>query len=265
MQNNARAADSDESTVVAVILAAGKGKRMRSARAKVLHTVADGSTMLAHVMAQAHQASVHNLIVVVGHEREKVCQEALCTDATARIAVQEQQLGTGHAVAQAARHLDELAADQVLVLSGDVPLLRSDTIRDLLSTLTVTEAQGVVLSAVVSDPFGLGRIVRDKTSGAIVEIVEQKDCTPELARLSEINSGVYAFQWHALRSVLSRIDCSNAQNEYYLTDAVRLLLAAGHKVVCKRLEPERNYEIIGVNTPQQLEQVNRILLQTIDH
>lgn len=214
--------------------------------------------MLGHVIAQARQASIDEIVVVVGYERDHVSAETRRNDARARIAEQSEQLGTGHAVIQARDHLNELAADQVVILSGDVPLLQANTIRKVLATLQESRAQGVVLSAIVDDPFGLGRIVRDKESGRITEIVEQKDCTPALAEIAEINSGVYAFQWPALRSVLDQIGCSNAQNEYYLTDAIRLLIEQGHSVVCKQLPKTEMHQIIGVNTVEQLEQVNQI-------
>lgn len=241
--------------IAAVILAAGKGTRMCSPLAKVLHSVA-GISMIAHVIKNAQLAGIEEIIVIVGHQHEQVCEEARRCHPNVHFAYQMEQLGTGHAVIQAIDVLNDIGAERIVILSGDVPLLHSNTIRSVLTAMVEENAKGVVLSAIVDQPYGMGRILRE--SNVMTKIVEEKDCTLFEKNIFEINSGVYAFDWLSLKSVLAKIESNNAQHEYYLTDAIRLLLEKGDHVICKRLDTQDNDQIIGVNDKKQLDHVETI-------
>jgi bifunctional UDP-N-acetylglucosamine pyrophosphorylase / glucosamine-1-phosphate N-acetyltransferase len=231
-----------------VILAAGTGKRMRSALPKVLHPLA-GRPLLAHVIDTARTLEPTRLVVVIGHGAEAVRTAVAAPDV--QFAVQEQQLGTGHAVQQALPLLDPSAP--TLVLYGDVPLTRASTLR----RLTDRAADGCygVLTVTLDDPTGYGRIVRDQT-GCVVRIVEQKDATPEQQRIAEINTGIVVAPTAQLAMWLGALKNENAQGEYYLTDVVELAIEAGFDVVTA--QPDEEWETLGVNSKQQLAELERI-------
>ena len=228
-----------------IILAAGQGKRMRSSRPKILHPLA-GRPLLGHVLAAARALSARKTVVVHGHGAEEV--RAAFDGARVEWVLQAQQLGTGHAVRQA---MPQISSDaEVLILYGDVPLVRVETLRRLSSA----GREGVgVLTADVQDPAGYGRIVRDP-AGQVKRIVEQKDASPEELRLREINAGFMAMSAKRLSAWLGRLTDRNAQNEYYLTDVVTLAVAEGVPVSAVKAEA---WEVAGVNSRRELAQLER--------
>ena len=242
---------------VAIILAAGHGKRMRSERAKVLHEVC-GRPMIRYVVEAARGAGAQSIIVVVGYGAEQVCA-ALAGEADIRFASQERQLGTGDAV-RACKPLLGDYEGPVLVLVGDEPLVRPEPLADLLARREAEGAACLLGTAIVPDPSGFGRILRDG-AGRFLKIVEQRDCSPEEIAIREVNPSCYAFELPGLWDALDRLDTGNAQGEYYLTDAPQLLQSMGRKVVALAcLEPD---DILGVNTRQHLAQAHAILQSRI--
>ncbi|WP_308637019.1 bifunctional UDP-N-acetylglucosamine diphosphorylase/glucosamine-1-phosphate N-acetyltransferase GlmU [Paenibacillus silvisoli] len=210
--------------VMAIVLAAGQGKRMKSKLYKVLHPVC-GKPMVGHVLQTVKDAACERTVVVLGHGAETV--RAYLGDG-AEFVLQEQQLGTGHAVQQVEPVLGEEAGTTV-ILYGDTPLVTSETIGELLALHHKTEAAATVLTAVVPNPQGLGRIIRDE-AGNVLRIVEQKDCAPEQAAITEINTGMYCFDNKKLFQALKQVTNNNAQGEYYLTDVMEILKNAGETV-----------------------------------
>ncbi|MEN9866614.1 MAG: UDP-N-acetylglucosamine diphosphorylase/glucosamine-phosphate N-acetyltransferase [Pseudomonadota bacterium] len=236
-----------------VILAAGMGKRMQSDLPKVLHALA-GKALLHHVIDSAQQLCQqlpqHKLVVVVGHGGNAVPDYLAAQKLDASVALQAQQLGTGHAVLQA---LPQLALDQpTLILYGDVPLTRVTTLQGLLAVAGADKLG--VLTMEVQDPTGLGRMVRE--NGKIVRIVEQKDASPAELALREINTGIMVAPTRMLAQWLAALSNQNAQGEYYLTDIVAQAVQAGVPVVSSQAEFE--WEILGVNSKVQLAQLERI-------
>ena len=230
----------------AVILAAGKGTRMKSELAKVLHPI-QGKPLLQFVLDACAPLELDATVVVVGHQAEVVAE--LCTRNGAGTVLQAEQLGTGHAVDQARAQLENRSG-QVLVLCGDVPLLSTATIDALLRRTTETGAAATVLTAVAEDATGYGRVVRDD-SGRVMAIVEQKDADPAQLSIREYNTGTWCFDNARLWGLLDRLDTDNAQGEYYLTDVVELLVQDGELVEALVCEDER--EVQGINTVDDLE------------
>jgi bifunctional UDP-N-acetylglucosamine pyrophosphorylase / glucosamine-1-phosphate N-acetyltransferase len=233
-----------------IILAAGHGKRMKSAVPKVLHRLL-GRTLLGHVLHAAAPLGAKRTVVVVGVGAEQVAEHVAEVAPGAQSVLQSEQLGTGHAVRTALDAVPD-ASGTVVVLTGDAPLMRTATLEALLATHTSTGAVATVLTAHVSDPSGLGRIVRDE-DGAFVRNVEQRDTTPEQAAIAEINAGIYAFDAEALRYGLSRVDRSNAQGEEYLTDVLGILAAAGERVETHPADDAD--DALGVNDREQLAEI----------
>jgi bifunctional UDP-N-acetylglucosamine pyrophosphorylase/glucosamine-1-phosphate N-acetyltransferase len=235
-----------------VILAAGKGTRMKSARPKVLHS-ASGLPLIEHVLRVADSLAPKTTVIVVGHMADAV-ERALGKRLGLRFALQQPQLGTGHALLQAESFLRG-ARGTLVLLSGDVPLLRPATLGALVATHEQRRAAATVLTARVDRPHGYGRIVRDR--GAIAAIVEEKDATAEERAIDEINSGIYAFDVAPLFDALRTIGASNVQGEYYLPDLVRIYRARGLAVETVVLDDPR--EILGVNSRKELAEVTAIL------
>jgi bifunctional UDP-N-acetylglucosamine pyrophosphorylase/glucosamine-1-phosphate N-acetyltransferase len=230
-----------------VILAAGKGTRMRSALPKVLHKLS-GRTMLGHVVAVVESLGEAKKIIVTGHGAEQVEQQF--KSPTTIFTQQKEQLGTGHAVHMA---VPELCSDAlVIVLYGDVPLIRPVTIQKILAV--VTESTMGLLTINLDQPTGYGRIVRN-TKGEITEIIEQQDASAEQLKITEVNTGVLALQSSQLRDWLPKITNNNAQGEYYLTDLVSIAREAGVEIVS--VNPESATEVEGVNNRVQLSQLER--------
>lgn len=234
-----------------VILAAGQGKRMQSSRPKVLHTIA-GRTMLSHVLKAARALEPEGVVVVVGHGAEQV-QQAFVAQTDLKFALQQPQLGTGHAVLQAAPHLKENRQDDVtLVLYGDVPLVEVATLRALL---TARQKGLAVLTELLPDPTGYGRIVRN-AQGHVCAIVEHKDATPAQRAITEVNTGIIAAPTAQLKTWLSELTNQNAQAEYYLTDIIGMAVAQGLAV--NVAHPGAPYETLGVNSRAQQAQLERL-------
>lgn len=248
-----------------VILAAGLGKRMRSALPKVLHPIA-GKPMLEHVLDSARALQPDRIIVVVGHGAEEV-KARFADQHDLRFVLQQPQQGTGHAVMQAVPELvGEQAADTTLVLYGDVPLVQTDTLNALLEA----RQEGLaILTEHLADPSGYGRIVRD-AAGAIVRIVEHKDASESERVINEVNTGILAAPTSTLKAWLERLDNHNAQGEYYLTDVVGFAVEDGVSVGAAH--PLHAWETLGVNSrvqqaelerAWQLEQAHRLLEQGV--
>ena len=238
-----------------VILAAGKGTRMKSAVPKVLHP-AGGLPLIEHVLRAADSLDPVTTVLVVGHLADRV-QTALEKRPGLRFALQEPQLGTGHALLQAEPHLAG-ASGTVVLLSGDVPLLRPETLAQLVHRHESTGAAATVLTARVAGPHEYGRIVREH--GRIAAIVEHKDATPAQRAIDEINSGIYAFALEPLFDALRSIGSANAQGEYYLPDLVGIYRTQGKVVETLMLDDPR--QILGVNSRRELADVSAILKAT---
>jgi bifunctional UDP-N-acetylglucosamine pyrophosphorylase/glucosamine-1-phosphate N-acetyltransferase len=240
--------------VTVVILAAGLGTRMKSSRAKVLHE-AGGDTLLNHVIRAAmHLAPPDRIIAVIGHQAAEVRESVKFPGIS--FAVQDEQKGTGHAVLCAR---DAAATDDglVLILNGDGPLLRSETLSSLVELLTENaNLTGVLLTTELDDPTGYGRILRDE-HGLIAGIVEQKAASPEQLKIREINPGAYCFRAAALWKNLTAIGPHNPAREYYLTDIVEILRRTDHKIA-PLLVPDAT-ELLGINTRVELAAADKIL------
>ena len=231
-----------------VILAAGQGTRMKSKIPKVLHKVLD-KPMLDHVMEAAQVLTNNKPIVVIGHMSDMVREHL---GDKAEIALQEEQLGTGHAVMMAEHYIDD--EDEVLILCGDTPLIKGETLKEM----TKIKSEGyaaVVMSAVEDDPTGYGRIIRDE-SDDFMRIREQKDASEEEKAIKEINAGMYIIDGKLLKENLSKLSVNNAQREYYLTDVLEHIKNAGHRIGVYQAD---KMEIMGVNSRLQLSEAERIM------
>ncbi|MGQ4808831.1 Bifunctional protein GlmU [Candidatus Entotheonellaceae bacterium PAL068K] len=239
------------SPLAIVILGAGKGTRMQSSLPKVMHPLA-GRPLLSYVLDLALRLVPQRLLVVVGYQAEAV--RALCELRGVTCVVQEPQLGTGHAVMQTALHLADFQGD-VLVLYGDVPLLQLATLRRLWRQHQKHRASVTVLTVILDDPTGYGRIVRD-AQGRLLRITEERDATEAERAIAEVNSGMYYFQAQFLYRALRQVEHNNAQGEQYLTDVVAVAVAEGHSVAHKVApDPE---EIMGVNTRLDLARLEAV-------
>jgi bifunctional UDP-N-acetylglucosamine pyrophosphorylase/glucosamine-1-phosphate N-acetyltransferase len=237
-----------------VILAAGKGTRMKSSLPKVLHRVA-GTPMIEHVMAAAQSLQPRSITLVVGHMKE-LLRQGLEKYPGLSYVTQEPQLGTGHALLQTAGVL-ERENGVVLLLSGDVPLLKGHTLAALVSKHMESQAAATVLTAMVEQPYGYGRIVRVK--GRISRIVEERDASPSQRKIREINSGVYVFSLGPLFDSLRGLAAANAQGEYYLTDLVAIYRR--RRLGVETIVVEDANEIRGINSRSELAEASRIVRQ----
>ena len=228
-----------------IILAAGLGTRMKSAKIKVLHHAA-GRPIIDYVLDLASEVGDRPPVLVIGHQREAVQQSV---GDRARFAVQEEQLGTGHAVMQAAKVLSESGAQNVLILSGDVPLTRAETLQRLVEQHTSEKNALTLLTMKLPKPAMYGRIVRDQ-SGAVVRIVEAKDASDDEKQIDEVNAGIYVFDARDLFDNLARLSTNNAQGEYYLTDLIAMLRDSGKRVGA--VVADDPIEAIGVNSRGEL-------------
>jgi bifunctional UDP-N-acetylglucosamine pyrophosphorylase / glucosamine-1-phosphate N-acetyltransferase len=238
----------------AVVLAAGKGTRMKSDLAKVLHEL-DGRPLLSHVLDALAPLTPTRTVVIVGHQAERVA--ALCVGDGVHAALQSEQLGTGHAVDMARSQL-EGRPGVTLVLCGDVPLLTTRTIRALVERTRSTGAAATVLTAIAQDATGYGRILRDD-GDRVVAIVEHKDASEEQRRVREYNTGTWCFDNTKLWPVLARLDRNNVQGEFYLTDVVAHFVREGERVEGLVCGDER--EVQGINTVDDLARAGRDLVQ----
>lgn len=232
----------------AIILAAGKGTRMKSDLPKVLHPIG-GKPMMEHLVNKLEQMKIDEIIVVVGHKGELIKEHL-----GERVSYVEQaeQLGTAHAV----RQCESLLKDKrgaTLVLTGDTPLIESTTIQNLLRLQFETQCAGVVLTAKQDDPTGYGRILRDQETKRVIGIVEEKDATPEQKRIQEVNTGIFCFDNQSLFQALPNIGNDNAQKEYYLTDIIEAMRGKRFETVIL----EDPIEVMGINSREQLAEAER--------
>ncbi|MGN8551064.1 UNVERIFIED_CONTAM: bifunctional UDP-N-acetylglucosamine diphosphorylase/glucosamine-1-phosphate N-acetyltransferase GlmU [Microbacterium sp. SLM126] len=246
--------NTDDTRLAVIVLAAGQGTRMRSSLPKVLHRIG-GRSLVGHVIDTALALSPDTVAVVVRHERDLVAAAVVEAAPGVIVVDQDEVPGTGRAVELALAALDDFGGD-VLVLSADVPLLDADTLGALVRAHRDGAAAATVLSAVVEDATGYGRVIRD-ADGAVARIVEQKDATADEASVSEINAGVYVFQAQALRAHLALVGTANAQGEKYLTDVVALLRDS-RLVVAASSAPDAA-AALGVNDRVQLSEAARLL------
>ena len=242
-------------SLVVLILAAGLGTRMRSARAKVLHELG-GLPLITYVCRTAQSLRPEKIYVVVGHQANEV-ERAVKTEVgdSSAFVTQREQRGTGDAVMAAQSQLEN-SDSLVLILSGDVPLIRQATLEDLISQHRSSKAACSILSVRLENPTGYGRIVRDE-SDCFLRIVEQKDAGPEEQTVKEINSGIYCFDARKLFAALKRVEPSNQQGEYYLTDVPQILLAQGEKVNVHLHSNAR--EVSGINTRAELAEFENLM------
>jgi len=243
------------SKIKAIILAAGGGTRMKSNKPKVIHEILK-KTLVDYVIESAKEAGIEEICVVVGHQSD-VVEAAISHEVV--YAKQTELLGTGHAVMMAEDFLD--AEGKTLVLFGDTPLITSDTLKAMIQHCESTLSDVVVLSTIVENPTGYGRILRDH-NGLFLKSVEHKDATEQEKMVCEINSGMYCFDSKALKNVLGKLTNDNAQGEYYLPDAMKIIMEMGGKV--EVLVTEESDEILGINTKVQLAEAGLIMQRRIN-
>lgn len=244
---------SEKKALKAIVLAAGKGTRLHSEShdlPKVMRE-ANGRPLISYVLSAIGFIAKTDITIVVGYKKEAVTAAFKGYS----FAVQEQQLGTGHAVMSAAENLRGFEGS-VLVCCGDMPLIKRETLEALVKTHYDDKNVCTILSGTSDEPLAYGRIVRD-CSGDFLKMVEHKDCTDKEREIKELNSGVYMFEAPLLFETLVKLRCDNAQGEYYLTDVPGILKSEGLRVgvCCRHLGPE----LLGVNTPEQLELVESLL------
>ena len=239
-----------------IIMAAGKGTRMKSDLAKVLHE-ANGKPVIEYVLEKSSALGPQKIVLIIGHQAEKV------REATEKFpvdwAVQNPQLGTGHAIMQAEQALGLFQGD-ILILSGDAPLVNISTLRQLVESHRTENAGATVLTAELDDPTGYGRIIRHNNSSSVARIVEHKDASPGELMTREINSGVYVFRKDLLFSSLKKITNNNAQQEYYLTDVFSICFEQGEKI--SAFKTANADEIKGINTLEQLREAEKLLKES---
>jgi bifunctional UDP-N-acetylglucosamine pyrophosphorylase/glucosamine-1-phosphate N-acetyltransferase len=257
---------SNPNAPIAIILAAGKGTRMRSDLPKVVHPVG-GRPMVCAVVDACRDAGCQRIVLVVGYKqevvRELMAQQGAAWSRGIEYAEQLEQLGTGHAV-RSAEHLfaNQLGSNgaaagrhDVFVLAGDGPLIRADTLRTLLDLHRRTSAGATLATALIDDPTGYGRIVRD-AQGRLQKIVEHKECSPEQLAIREVNPSYYCFDLATLFATLAEVKRNPQSGEYYITDVPAMLLSTGRRVeVIDAVPPQ---DVLSINTPEQLAEVDAI-------
>jgi len=224
---------------------------MKSELPKVLHHLG-GKPLIQHVLDSCRQAGVGRIIVVVGYKGEMVTEVTKSYDAD--VVWQKEQLGTAHAVLQAAPLLRDFSGE-IVVLNGDVPLISSRTIISLVNEHRRRKAAATILTAEVDDPSGYGRIVRDD-NGLVDRVVEQADADPQIERIREINSGMFCFDPKYLFLALDKVGNQNRQEEYYLPDVLTILRSGNHPVAAQKVKDQN--EVLGVNSPEQLKQITQL-------
>jgi len=237
--------------IIAVVLAAGKGTRMKSNKSKLVHKIY-GKELVKRVVETAKKAEVQDVVTVVGYLKEQV-QEVLGD--SVKYAYQEEMLGTGHAVLRAEKYLKDKKG-KVVILNGDVPILRPETLKNLIDKSIKNKEYATLLTAIYDNPKGYGRIIRDE-GGNIKKIVEEKDATEEQSKIKEINAGIYCFDIQELLLALKELKPNNSQGEYYLTDVINIMNEKGLKTGAVIVED--NTEILGVNDRRQLEMLTMVL------
>jgi UDP-N-acetylglucosamine diphosphorylase/glucosamine-1-phosphate N-acetyltransferase len=239
-----------------IILAAGKGKRMKSDLPKVLHPL-NGRPMIHYVIDVAESVGSNKIVLIVGHKMELVIEST--NNRNIEYVYQEQQLGTGHAVQQAGSHFTDFNG-HILILSGDVPLLTAKTLRELIDLHERNKSLASLLTANMEDPTGYGRIIRNK-DGFVSKIVEHKDADENDLKIKEINVGIYVFRSEELFNTLPLLNNDNKQKEYYLPDVVKIFVDRGEKVSAQ-ISNDVN-ETHGINNEKQLKEAEKILLDRL--
>jgi bifunctional UDP-N-acetylglucosamine pyrophosphorylase / glucosamine-1-phosphate N-acetyltransferase len=240
-------------SVKAIILAAGKGTRMKSDLLKVVHEVA-GKPIVQYVIDSVNELGVTDIFTVVGHQAESVKENI--SDKNVQYVVQSEQLGTGHAVMQVDPHFEDNDSSTVIILAGDCPLIKTETLKKLIDSHQESNASVTILTTKMNEPAKYGRILRGKM-GSVTGIKEAKDCTEKELQIKEINTGVYAFRADEMFKNLKKLDTNNAQGEYYLTDIIHILKRKGEVVSSYILEDSD--QAIGVNTRLDLAKSNAVL------
>lgn len=234
----------------AIVMAAGKGTRMKSETSKVMH-LAHGKPIVSRIIAALNQLEVEENILILGHKKEQILE--YFGDNISYV-LQEEQLGTGHAVMQTEKKLKEYKGD-VLILNGDIPLLRARTLKEMYELYLEKNVDGIVLTANFENPFSYGRIL--KNNEKVIGIVEEKDANEEQKKIKEVNAGVYIFKSEDLLYALSKIDNKNEKGEYYLTDIIKILSGIDKKIISYSLKD--SMEIQGVNSKVELALVSKEL------
>lgn len=245
-----------ENNIMAIVMAAGKGTRMKSKKSKLVQKIY-GKEIVKRAVENAQKAGVKEIVAVVGYMKEEVMA---VLGNSVEYAYQEEMLGTGHAVMQAKEYLKGKKG-KVLILNGDVPLIRPETLNKLLEKSIENKEYATLLTAIYDNPKGYGRIVRDE-GGNIEAIVEEKDTTPSQKEIKEINAGIYCFDIEELLNALDKITPNNAQGEYYLTDVIQIMNQKGLKTGAVIVED--NTEILGINDRIQLEMLTKVLQMRIN-
>ena len=248
------------SEFIAVILAAGKGTRMQSTAPKVL-SLLEGKSLLHHVLENIAQAGIKKKILIVGYGQEKVKEAVAVVQDTCEYVLQEKQLGTGHAVLCTEEVLNKYGEGSFLVTAGDMPLLTSTSFKKLYEFHKKNHYFATVLSAIVENPYGYGRIIRNKEKD-LEYIVEEKDASTEEKKVYEINTGTYILEFPKVFCLLRQLDSNNAQNEFYLPDIIALSKKNSYPVGAFSLADDR--EAYGVNSPEDLAKAHELyhLLKT---
>jgi bifunctional UDP-N-acetylglucosamine pyrophosphorylase/glucosamine-1-phosphate N-acetyltransferase len=237
---------------IALILAAGKGKRMKSDLPKLLHRL-NGRYIVDHVMENARRAGIEKQVLVIGHQAGMV-REAMA-GRNLHFALQDKQLGTGHAVMMAREHLSGFSGD-LIVLCGDMPLVKEDTIRGLIDERRRMGAAAVVLTVILDNPGKYGRIVRDE-KGLLKAIVEYRDADKKIREIKEVNTGAFCFDWKKLDKILDKLSDKNDQKEYYLTDSIDIFVRQGETVAAMvASDPSEGF---GINSAEELSMVESLL------
>lgn len=244
----------EKRSLSAVVLAAGKGTRMKSDLAKVLHPLC-GKPMLTYAVDVARAVGAENIAVIIGHQADMV-REAF-KDRGLIFIEQREQLGTGHAVLQAKNTFFNYHGT-ILILCGDVPLLHPSTVRSLLEYHSAEKAALTVLTTILDDPAGYGRIVKGSNSEEVVMIVEEKDASPDEKKIREINTGIYCVESDFLFSAVAEIGNENVQKEYYLTDIVGIAWKKGFKT--RSSIAVNSFEVMGINTPLDLTRASEYMV-----
>ncbi len=246
-----------ERELAAVILAAGQGTRMNSAIIKVLHPLA-GRQMIRHVIGAVRGVGTDRIVCVVGFQRDRV-QDALSNLPGIDFAVQDEQLGTGHALGCAAPELDGFEGD-VMVLCGDTPLLTNESLSRIVEVHRHHDSPATLLTAELDDPTGYGRVVTDET-GSVERIVEERDADDATRAIGLVNTGVYCFSWPRVRPLLGRLDPDNVQGEFYLTDVMEMLATDDTPGLSVKLDDP--IEMLGINDREQLAEAEAVLRDRI--
>ncbi len=241
--------------IKSIILAAGKGTRMKSETPKVLHTIFD-KTLVGYVIDAVNNTGlVDENFVIVGHQAERVEEYITKTYNNARTVLQSPQLGTGHAVSMVLPYLNDFTGE-VIILCGDTPLVTEETLKDFIESHYAKKSDLTVMSAIFDNPTNYGRIIRN-SDATLNSIVEEKDATPEQKAVKEVNAGIYCLNWGKIKAAFGQLKSNNAQGEYYLTDIIKWANEQGLKVDAYTLK--NNEEIFGINSKAHLAEASRML------